>query len=385
MVRLLFATTHPVTIDRLLRGQLGFLRRSGFDVHVVSAPGDRLARVAEREGVTVHTVPMTRAITPVRDLLSLARLLFLLRRLRPDVVNASTPKAGLLAMIAARAVGVPHRIYLVRGLRLETLDGWRRAVSRMSERVAAAAASRVVCVSGSLRDRFVGERLAPGSKVQVLGAGSSNGIPVPATGDGREAAGLRARLGLTHGATIGYFGRLTRDKGVADLVAAFVDRIAPRRPDARLVVIGDEEPGDPLPATARSLLDGHAAITRVSWVDDPHTLYPAIDVLAFPSYREGMPNVPLEAAAHGVPTVGYRATGLVDAVVDGETGTLVAIGDRDALGRALLRYLDDDALRVAHGEAAARRVRREFDPEAVWGAWRDLYRRAEPSVAGGAR
>ncbi len=375
----MLAVTHPMTARYLMAGQAGFLRRQGFDVWVVAAPGADLDEFAQRESVPVVAVPMRRRIAPLADLLSLMRLTRALRRLRPDLINASSPKAGLLGMIAGWLAGVPVRLYTIRGMPLETATGARRALLRLAEKTAASLAHRVACVSPSLRDRALELGLAAAAKTILVANGSSNGVDTERFADTverrREAADLRQRLGLPADAlVIGCVGRLTRDKGVEDLAAAFLDTVAARCPAARLLLIGEFERGDPVRPETRQRLLADPRVVTAGWVADTAPYYAAMDLLAFPSYREGFPNAPLEAAASGLPTVGYRAVGTVDAVDDGVTGALVAIGDRAALARALVDYLEDGELRRQQGAAAAERARRLFRSEIVWQGWADRYR-----------
>jgi len=378
VTRLVYLVTHPITADCFLRGQLSYLRQEGFDVHLISAPGPRLELIAQATGVTTHAIGFEREMRPWSDLVALKRLTALLKRLAPDLVNASTPKAGLLGLLAARLAGVHGRVYLVRGLRMETARGIKRLLLAAAERSAAAAATRIFCVSTSLRRRYVGLKLAGNKPVEVLGSGSSNGVSIARFAPARQAAtreAVRAALGLAPKApVVGFVGRLTRDKGIADLVSAFIETVLPAQPQARLVLFGEFESGDPVDSRTHRRIEAEASILTHPFAPELAGEYAAFDVLAFPSYREGFPNVPLEAAACALPVVGYRATGTVDAVVDGATGTLVDIGDSAALGRALLTYLHNPDLRRAHGVAGFERAAQDYQPETVWQAWQSVYR-----------
>lgn len=367
------AAVFMVTVDMsvpFLRGHAAYLRGHGFDVHVIATPGEQLRRAADEDGLAIHGVSIEREIRPLQDLRSLYRLMRIFRTLRPVLVVAATPKASLLGMLVARLTGVPVRVYQQFGLRLETTRGLKRHVLTAAERLTAACASKVICCSRSLRDVFLSQRLAPPEKVTVLGAGSSHGVDAErfrATPERRQAAAaLRTSCGIPAQAlVIGFVGRLTRDKGIVELLEAF-RQVLVQVPEAWLLIRGDFEPGDPVPEECVRQVGSHPRISVVPRGGSMETFYPAMDLLAFPSYREGLPNVPLEAAAAGIACAGFAATGTVDAVQSGVTGTLVELGDSAALARAITMYLQDPELRQRHAQAARSRIERDFCREVVW-------------------
>jgi glycosyltransferase involved in cell wall biosynthesis len=370
--RLVFAVTVPVTANLLLRGQLRYLSE-WFDISVISSPGPELDEVAAREGVRVIGIPIEREIAPAADARSLARITGELRALKPQIINASTAKAGLLGMLAAAALRIPARIYQLRGLRLETEVGAKRAVLGATERIAAACAHVVLCNSESLRAAYVAAGFAPASKCVVLGAGSSNGVDLARFASTAErqarARELRHELGIAADApVIGFIGRPVADKGIGELLAAF-DRVRKTLPTTRLVVVGAGFAGD----RATDELAARRDVVLVPRVAEAAPYYAMMNVLAFPSLREGFPNAPLEAAAAGVPTVALRVTGVVDVIVDGETGRLVAQNDTRGFSEALLAYLHDPDLCRKDGERARRRAVSDFAREQVWERARVAY------------
>jgi glycosyltransferase involved in cell wall biosynthesis len=360
---ILLGVTHAQTC-LVLKNRLRALREAGFRVTLVSAPGEWLRNTAAEEGVEAVAIPMSRRIAPVGDLAALARLWWVLGKRRPDMVEFSTPKAGLLGLLAAWLRGVPHRVYLLRGLRLETARGLKRRILLAAERLAAACAQVVLCNSESLRARALALGVAPERKLVVLGEGSSHGVDTtwfcPGPGSAREELGIAREAPV-----IGFVGRLTSDKGVPELLEAFAT-IRSTSPGARLLLVGwFDESEDALEPALRERIVADTEILCTGFVRDTVAYYRAMDLVALPTWREGFPNAVLEAAATGVPVITTSATGARDSVLNGVTGLLVPPGRPDAIAEAVCALLGDPARRKRMGRAARRWVCEHFQEERV--------------------
>jgi len=374
-VRVVDMVTASVSV-RFLEGRPGYFAGKGYEVTVVSSPGEEL-RKAQREGVRTVAVEMAREISPLRDLVSFWGLVRVMRRLRPAITNVATPKAGLLGGVAAWLCGVPCRYYTLLGLRCETTMGLKREVLIAAERIACACAHRVICVSESMRQKAIELGLVEASRTVVLASGSYNGTEperfAPTTEALRRGGQMREKLGIPANApVVGFVGRLTKDKGINELVKAYCE-LRKEMAELRLLLVGEMEEGDPLTARTRWLLENEPGIVRTGFVEDPADYYHLLDVFAFPTYREGFGNVALEANAAGKPVVAAGATGVVDAVVDGVTGLLVPVGDARALAGALKKVIEDPGMAAALGSAGRERVVRQFWRERVWEALEQQY------------
>lgn len=355
------------TSDRFwgfLEGQARYAGARGFEVHAASSPGPGLDAFARREDVTAWPVPMTRGITPWQDLAALRRLRKLLRDLGPAVVHAHTPKAGLLGMIAARWAGVPARIYTLHGLVWQTRRGWRRRLLVALDRLACRFSTQVLAVSSSVREAALAAGLAPPEKIAVPGpAGSANGLDFERFDPRRAPSG---RCEMPPGALVlGYAGRLTPDKGIAELAAAW-DLLRERFPTLHLLLAGDTEAHDPLPRALVSRLRRDPRVRWSGWVADMPDHYLTTDVCVLPSRREGLPYTAIEAAAMERPVVAFAVAGVVDAVEDGRTGLLVAPGSPPLLAAAITRLLDDPDLGRRLGRAGRRRALALYAREPLW-------------------
>jgi glycosyltransferase involved in cell wall biosynthesis len=375
--RLVLAVNSSIALG-FLQGQPEYFQNSGFDVTVL-CPEKRSGEweVARPDGVRLVEVPMEREISPVRDIRTTWHLWGIFRTLRPTVTNVGTPKAGLLGGFAAWLTRVPCRFYTLHGLRFETTTGFRRKVLIYAERLACRFAHRVVCVSHSVREKAIACGLVDRERAVVFGAGSCNGVDVsrfePTPERLRRAAELRSQFGVPAEAPVALFvGRLTSDKGICELFEAF-QQIANRIPQLRLLLVGSFEDGDPLPEGVRQRLATHERVTLAGPVNDPAPYYAVADVLILPSHREGLPLVILEGHAAGKPVIGAAATGIVDLVVDGETGLLFPVGDASALAEAIGRLIEDKALARKLSLAGQEQVKRKFRQDLIWAALRREY------------
>lgn len=343
-----------------------FMRNRGVEVLFAAAAAPQLAEHASRTGTRVYEIPMNRAITPLSDLIGAARLWVLLRHLRPDIVTTHTPKASLLAAIAAFALRIPvlHVVHGLPHLSRGGLEGW---LVREAERVSCRLARRVICVSPSIREVLVRQKLCPSEKTMVLGAGTFAGIDADLHfNPERLPAGTRERVrneyGIANGAlVVGYCGRVVKDKGIRELAVAW-EGLRRRYSELYLLIVGPFEQQDPVPPDTLQILRYDSRIVTTHAVRDPTPFYAAMDLLVLPSYREGFGMVAAEANAMELPVVATDIPGCVDAIEDGQTGTLIPPRDSAALEEAVARYLDNPTLRVVQGRKGRARVLQHFRP-----------------------
>ena len=356
--RLLITTTASQTLS-FMRGFPEYLTEHGWQVHVAAAPGPDLEAYADTPDITIHEVPMERAPSP-RDLRSLATWISLLRRVRPDIIFTASPKASLLSMLAGKICGVPARCYAIVGLRLETTTGPLHSVLWAMEKLTISSSTRQCVVSPSL-GRRLDELALTGGDWDLVGAGSFFGLHL-------EQFFAPPKRSLTSpGPVIGYVGRITHDKGMRELAAAFAE-IRASFPEARLLIVGPDEGGrDYIQAVAD-------AVTFTGPVPNPAPYYAEMDVFAFPTYREGFGSVVIEAQAAGVPVVSSDATGARDAIGEGQAGLMVPVGDANALASALGRVLTDTQLRQELQDRGQQWARQFARPE-LWREYDQWLRR----------
>lgn len=321
---------------------------------------------------------MTRAISPIRDMISLWNLIRVIRSFRPDIIHSHTPKAGLLSMLAGWLCRVPVRMHTVAGLPLMEAHGLKRWLLLQAERTTYRFANKVLVNSFGLADyihQHISRRI---NRAAVLGGGSSNGIdlgyfdPLLMQSAGRE---IRLRLGLADGCVVFVFvGRLVRDKGVGELLLAF-DAVRLRLPDCALILVGSEEPDrDPLLPSERARINMGDHIHSAGYQQDVRPWIEAANVLVLPSYREGLPNVLLQAGAMNKPSIATDINGCNEIIEDGVTGLLVKPRDPAGLAAAMRSLAGDPERRGFMGEAARKRIAGRYDQQRIWTDLEATYR-----------
>jgi len=378
-MRIVRLATVPFFLLHHLRSQIDALVAAGHEVMLVSSPVQGMDALERIAGVRIVPIDISRGIAPLRDLAALVPMVRLFRSFRPDAVHSTTPKAGLLCAVAGFLARVPVRLHTFTGQPWLELSGPARWFSRASDWLIARFNTHCYADSHSQRDFLIAEGLCRAEDISVLASGSLAGVDLSrfnsASLAGR-ALKCRETLAIPFTARVVLFiGRVTRDKGISELADAF-SRIKAADSEVYLVVVGPTEPErDPLPPALLQALESDGRVRMTGYDADPEKYLAMADLLCLPSYREGFPNVVIEAGALGVPTVGTRINGLRDAVVDGVTGLLVPPKNAAALAGALASLLKNELKRKQMGNAARERVQDLFDSRVVNARVLEEYRR----------
>ncbi len=368
-MRICLVTSVPFFLVHHLKCLIGAATEAGHEVCLVSSPGQDVDELERMPGVSFHAIRIKRNISLLADVRTLAALYRYFRKGKFDLVHSTTPKAGFLCALAGWVVGVPIRLHTFTGQRWVELKGPVRWVAKASDWLISHLNTQCYADSKSQRNFIVSHGVATPAQIAVIGSGSLAGVDfskfdLAVTDELRDK--LRDEMSISpSGHVICFIGRITKDKGRVELVAAF-NRLRATWAQLYLILVGPfEQELDPVPEVVLEQIRSCENILAVGHSLTPEKYLAVSDLLCLPSYREGFGNVVIEAAAMGIPTVGTRIVGLVDSVVDGETGLLVPPRDVDALTAGLEKVLRDGKLRLTMGAAAKERAMKLFDAESV--------------------
>ena len=382
MKKLIRITTVPISFKVLLKGQLRFMASNGFDVKGVSSEGEELREVHENEGIVMEAINMSRKITPFQDLKSLWEMWNFLRKEKPQIVHTHTPKAGIIGMLAARLAGVPHRLHTVAGLPLMEATGIKRKILNFVEKLTYSSATRVYPNSKGLYDFILQNNFTQSNKLKIIANGSSNGINTtffsPAQVTEIEKVALREKLNIQPDDFVFVFvGRIVSDKGINELIKAFSELQAAENNEPAgiklLLVGGLENDLDPLNPETLAEINQNKDIISVGFQQDVRSFFAIADALVFPSYREGFPNVVMQAGAMGLPSIVSDINGCNEIIIEGENGLIIPSKNVEKLKEKMLTLAKDKNLYTKLKGNSRRMIENRYEQSVVWNALLEEY------------
>lgn len=372
--KLLITTTVPETLHSILGWQPKYLS-DFFEVSLATSAGQTIEEIRQRECVPVAEVPMVRRIDPVADARALIAMIVHIRKVGPHLVHSYTPKAGLITMLAAWICRVPVRIHTFTGLLFPTAKGASRLLYMMLDRLICMCATHVVPEGEGVRKDLMQAQITK-KEIEVVGHGNIAGVDTShfskeATGIREQACALRAKLGIGDDCFLFCFiGRLNRDKGMVELIHAF--KSLPSK--AHLIIVGAIDASAPVDKSVLREIVAHDRIHHLGYRNDVRPALAASDVLVLPSYREGFPNVILQAGAMHLPTIASDINGCNEVIAPGRNGWLVPPRSIPTLTSAMESAMmaDRDVLEQM-GQEARHIIQERFERSNYWERIREFY------------
>ncbi len=365
----------PGSLNNFCRGLLRELQeQDGYEVVAVSSPGEALDEVGQREGVRTVAVEMQRHISPLKDLKSLWQMIKVFHRERPTMVHSITPKAGLLSMMAAWLCRIPVRVHTFTGLVFPTSTGLKRRILMATDRLTCACATHIIPEGEGVKSDLQRYNITK-KPLRVLGHGNIKGIDLkwfdPEDAEVVEAAKSLRRPDVF---TFIFIGRIVRDKGINELIEA-LKRLGVQHPSTRLILVGEQEQNlDPVKPETLAEIKSNLGIEVVGRQSDVRPWLAAADCLVFPSYREGFPNVVIEAGAMGLPSIVTDINGSREIIIEGKNGTIVPSQGVEALYEAMKRMVVDDEWRSSLAANARPLIASRYEQSYVRRCLKDYYK-----------
>ena len=366
--KIIRTATVAMSLNILLKGQLRYLNQF-FDVLAVSGYDADLETVKNREGVSIVSVTMKRSIAPFQELISLYRLYKLFKKERPTIVHSITPKAGLLSMVAAKYANVPVRIHTFTGLVFPAKKGLFQKILILMDKVLCWHATHIIPEGAGVKQDLLDYKIT-NKPLEVIANGNVNGIDTTFfnsnTISEQQQQNLRNELGIDSSDFVFVFiGRLVADKGINELVRAFLSL---KIPNCKLLLVGPYETEDPLQPETLKAIQQNDSILSVGFQHDVRPYLVISDCMVFPSYREGFPNVVMQAGAMGLPSIVTDINGSNEIIIEGFNGTIVPSKNVTALLRAMIRIKEDETWRNQLQSNARSSIISRYEQELVWEA-----------------
>lgn len=372
-------TTVPITMNKILPGQLRFINNYYNVIGVSKFVEKDFKEIKQRENINLYSVPFERTINLSKDLLCLIKLILLFIKEKPFIVHTHTPKAGLLGMLAAKITNVPVRIHTVGGMPLMEVKGLKRKILILLERITYKCALVVMPNSNGLKDFILKESLTKKDKIKVIGNGSSNGIDTDFYSQiffdsERKSIELKMKLNIKQNDfTFLYIGRLANDKGITELVNAFL-KLTNKKSNVKLLLVGPlEMENSLLSKEVYEIITQHTQIIYPGRTDDVRLFLKIADCFVFPSYREGFPNALLQAASMGLPIIATDINGCNEIIEHNQSGLLVEVKNVDALYKSMLNIMEDKELRSFFSVKIRENTVEKFNQKHYWNLMLQQY------------
>lgn len=365
-------TTVPISLNGLFKGQLKMLNEH-FDLVGVSSPGPALEEAHQREGIRVIALPMERRISPVKDFVSLIRMMILFLKERPDMIHSYTPKAGLISMLAGWITRVPVRMHTFTGLIFPTATGFNQKLLIWTDRLTCACATHINPEGNGVKQDLIRYHITD-KPLKIIANGNVNGIDLEYFQRTPEVMQTAENYKKERDFTFCFVGRLVRDKGINELIGAFV-HLQKKYQNIRLILLGRFEQNlDPLSEETQKYIFNHPAIEFMDYQKDIRPFLAVSDALVFPSYREGFPNVVLQAGAMGLPSIVTNINGCNEIIEQGKNGIIIEPRNEDSLYAAMENFVLNPKKVHALSQNCRLIVAKYFDHKIVWSALLNEYK-----------
>lgn len=369
--KVLHIITVSFVINHFFGKQFSYLKEKTSNQYFLGCtPSDEFFQLSESLDYIPYAVNVTRSISPVTDLKAIYGIYTFIKLNNIDVVIGHTPKGGMVAMIAAYLAGVRHRVYFRHGIIYETSKGVKKLLLKNIDRLSGKLAKKVVCVSQSVRKISEYDKLNNPHKNIILGSGTCNGIDTenkynPEKQDSEILDSVKKHLQLSESDfVVGYVGRLVKDKGINELIAAY-KMLKKSHENIKLLLVGPIEERDAISDESKMIIKTDENIISTGFVLDAAPYFSLMDVFVLPTYREGFPTVALEASSMELPVLISSATGCEESIIEHQTGVFIERNAQSIVEKISI-YINDPTLKKLHGTQGREFVRSYFEETKVW-------------------
>jgi glycosyltransferase involved in cell wall biosynthesis len=369
--KVLHIITVSFVINHFFGKQFIYLKKkTNNEYHLACTSSKEFIRFSDKLGYIPFEVNITREISPFEDLIAIFKIYKYIKINNINQVIGHTPKGGMIAMVASYFANVTERIYFRHGIIYETSSGFKRFLLKNIDRLNGFLATKVVCVSNSVKEISEKDQLNNKDKNIVLGLGTCNGIDTEGRFNPRKKQieninELKLKYGITaDDKIIGYVGRLVRDKGIDELIKAW-EIVKKKSINAKLLLVGPIEERDSISEYSKNQIKFDPSIIFTDFVVDSSIYFSLMDIFILPTYREGFPTVALEASSMSLPVIITKATGCTESIIENQTGIFISNDPKDIADKILF-YMENEKIAKEHGKKGRLFVNENFEQTLIW-------------------